>query len=133
MSEAVLILQRAVAAYGAQVRLFTRKFEKAADGSDEARAAQHNIDQCKVRVLDIEAALRTLGAPYEPLPDRPPDGGLSDLRSGGLERGGLSPPADGRGLEAKELDLREGAGGVARDAPAGSGGSLGDAQNEGAT
>jgi hypothetical protein len=130
MSEAVLILQRAAGAYGGQIIMFARKLEKAPDGSEDQRAAQHNLDTLMLRVADIHAALRTLGAPYEPVSDGP-DGDLPDLRGGG--GGDVSSAFDPDRLETEEPDLRESAGGVAQDPPAGSGGSLGDAQNEGAT
>lgn len=60
MSEAMMLLTRAAGAYGQQVTMFARKLEKATPGTDEARAAQHNIDQCKARVADIGAALKAL-------------------------------------------------------------------------
>lgn len=57
MSEALLILQRAHAAYGSQLRMYERKLEKAEPGSDEERAAQHNIETVKVRMRDLAGAV----------------------------------------------------------------------------
>lgn len=83
MSEAVLILQRAAGAYAQQVRMFQRKLEKVESGSDEARAAQHNIETCRGRVLDVQTALGILQErgitmseqPDEPVPVTEPEPG----------------------------------------------------------
>ena len=62
MSEALNLLTRALGGYNTEAAIQRRKLEKAVPGSDEARAAQHNIDTLAGRTADIQAALVMLGA-----------------------------------------------------------------------
>lgn len=62
MSEAILTLQRQLGRFADELRRQTRRREKAEEGSDDARAAQQNIDLIKLKVADLTEALKTLGA-----------------------------------------------------------------------
>lgn len=103
MSEALLILNRTLGQFAAEIGIQERKLEKAPVGSDLARAAQHNIDQYKLRAAEVEVAIAMLGGPYDPVSGGPVDGHVSDLRIGA--GGALPPAADGRGVEAQEPGL----------------------------
>lgn len=62
MSEAILILQRQHALYGAELNRYERRFEKAEPGSENVRIAQQGLDLCTIKMAEIAAALAILGA-----------------------------------------------------------------------
>lgn len=66
MSEAVFILQRAAASYGAEQRVAARQLEKVEAGSDAARALTQRVETLKDRRAQIVAGLHKLGAQPPP-------------------------------------------------------------------
>jgi hypothetical protein len=62
MSEAVNLLLRASAAYAAEIKIATRKLEKAEPDSDDANALTQRSEALKARRGEINAALVALGS-----------------------------------------------------------------------
>lgn len=63
MSEAVLILQRQHALWGAELRRYQRRMEKAdPERPEDRQIAQQGLDVCTLKMAEIAAALTILGS-----------------------------------------------------------------------